>query len=92
MKWSILFLCLLSLVPSSWATSEGAPEGACADLMPQHGSTQSMDGNDGFFLTGDVVTNGSYVPGQSYRSKRRVMGRTLKGFVSIRVGPRVVAI
>jgi len=76
MKWLVIFsLGLLSQASCSLAYPNGAPQDACPDLMPRHGGTQSMDGNDGFFLMGDVVIDGSYVPGQSYQSKRAAMGR-----------------
>ena len=68
MKWILLFFTLLSIVPSPWALSGGAPLEACGDLMPQHGVSSAPD-NPGFFLLSDTIENGTYEPGQTYQGK-----------------------
>ena len=68
MKWISLLLTLLSVVRSLWARSDGAPQDACADLMPRHGVDGALS-NNGFFLQSDVIDTQSYVPGETYKGK-----------------------
>ena len=77
----LVFLTLLSVsVPSLRAMTIGAPIGACADLMPQHG-VDGAPNNTGFFLLSEVIDNGSYEPGQTYGGK--VIARVVVSDVSI---------
>ena len=62
----LLSLTLLFVVPSSWAFPSGAPLGACANLMPDHGVSGSTV-NDGFFIFNDVIEDDSYTPGQAFK-------------------------
>ena len=66
MKWILLLLAFLSVLPTGlWAREAGAPVEACSDLMPRHGA-QSADRNNGFFLTSEVIDSEMYEPGESY--------------------------
>ena len=70
MKW-IIFLALLSVnIPSLWARSGGAPQEACADLMPQHMGAMNNPNTNGFLIQSPVIDNqGTYDPGQTYEGK-----------------------
>ena len=57
--------------------SDGAPMGACPDLMPQHQGAESAPNNTGFFLLSDVIDSGTYQPGQTYQGKIIVSERFL---------------
>ena len=72
-----MLLAFLSVLPSLWARSGGAPIEACSDLMPQHGNTLSGP-NNGFFLTGDVIDDGTYVPGETYEGNYTIVDVSVK--------------
>ena len=65
----ILFLTLMSAVPSLWARSAGAPTDACPNLMPQHPGAAIAPNNTGFFLMSEVIDSGTYIPGRQYPGK-----------------------
>jgi len=62
-KMELFLITLFTMVPGLLAMSDGAPSGACGDLMPQHGAPNQPT-NNGYFILSDAV-NG-YTPGQQY--------------------------
>ena len=60
----LFVITLFTMVPGLLAMGDGAPPGACSDLMPQHAGTAGQPTNNGYVILSDAV-NG-YTPGQQY--------------------------